>query len=140
MLTENDVVEHVARFLGGRGYAIEQALGTSEKGVDIVAVSERDGRRLLIEAKGATSSKEHTARFGKPFTPAQARSHVARAFFEAARVVSKGREDERAALALPRDRYHEGLIAQVARALELLEVSVFWVSSDGTVSWWGEQP
>jgi hypothetical protein len=86
MLTENDVVQAVAGFLRGESYRIDCERSTVERGVDIVAVHPRSKRRVLVEAKDATSSKSSTARFGKPFTPNQARSYVSVALYCAARL------------------------------------------------------
>ena len=69
MLTENDVVEAVALYLSGSGYSIESTCTTGQTGVDIVAIETASGRRLRVEAKGGTSSKDHTERFGKPSQP-----------------------------------------------------------------------
>ncbi len=55
MLTENDVVVATSRFLKEAGFQIEQALSTKERGVDLIAT--RGNERILVEAKGATSSK-----------------------------------------------------------------------------------
>ncbi len=68
MLTENDVVRAVAHYLSQDGYEIVSQLSTLEHGIDIEAVSVKSGKRLLAEAKGGTSSKQTTRRFGKPFS------------------------------------------------------------------------
>jgi hypothetical protein len=57
MLTENDVIEAVVNHLKRNGYRIDQQRSTIERGIDIVATDKRSGQGLLIEAKGATSSK-----------------------------------------------------------------------------------
>jgi len=67
VLTENEIVQTLAEHLRREGYRIDKQLTTLEQGVDIVAIHLATGRRLLVEAKGGTSSKEGTARFGKPF-------------------------------------------------------------------------
>jgi len=75
MLTENDVIQAVSLHLKSEGYRIDKVCSTSsERGVDIVATHPKTGKRLLVEAKGATSSKDGTARFGKVFNRGQARA------------------------------------------------------------------
>ena len=83
MLTESDVIKAVCRFLGSRGYRVTQALNEMQTGDDIVAWS-ADGKKIMIEAKGETSSKSHTSRFGKPFSSGQVLDHVSKAFYRAA--------------------------------------------------------
>src|SRR4051794_27602850 len=84
MLTENDVVEAVAAHLPSLGYIVEATCTTTQRGIDIVARHGRTGRRLRVEAKGGTSSKDHTDRYGKCFSPGQVVSHVSRALYKAA--------------------------------------------------------
>lgn len=66
MLTENNIVDILSTYLEKVGYDILQKLWTGQKGVDIIA--RREGQKLFIEAKGETSSKSYTNRFGKLFT------------------------------------------------------------------------
>ena len=85
MLTENDVVEAVARHLKDGGWQIEDTKSTDQRGHDIVAA--RDGTVLAVEAKGGTSSKRGTHRHGLPFNSGQKRSHVSVALYKAACVL-----------------------------------------------------
>jgi hypothetical protein len=75
MLTEWEVIEAVREFLESRGYRVTQALNENQVGNDIVAWSV-DGQKVMIEAKGETSSKSHTSRFGKPFFRSGSRSRL----------------------------------------------------------------
>jgi hypothetical protein len=52
------------------------------------SVAERGSERLIIEAKGAGSSKEGTARFGKLFNSKHVFDPVAKAVLKALRVVA----------------------------------------------------
>lgn len=65
MLTENEVVNATCKEIKNEGYTINQQLSTIQKGIDIVA--EKNGIKIYIEAKGGTSSKVGTNRYGKPF-------------------------------------------------------------------------
>ncbi len=129
MLTENDVVDAVASHLRDNGWHIQSTSNTSEHGHDILA--SKDGTTIAIEAKGQTSSKSGTNRYGNEFSDSQKRSHVSRAVFRAASVVSDGRY--RAGVALPATDKHLKLIKQVRAALHTLDVTVFFVESDGAV-------
>lgn len=86
MLTENDVIDAVCRTLLERGWETTSTATTRQRGDDVVA---KKGRvTMLVEAKGATSSKSNTARFGVEFSPGQVRTHVAVAVLRALRVWS----------------------------------------------------
>jgi hypothetical protein len=128
-LTEDKVVDAVCRALASDGYVIEQRALATQHGYDIVA--RKDGVALIVEAKGAGSSKAGTARYGKEFNPNQVFDHVAKAVLKALRVVSAG--DARAGIALPDNVSHRRQIELVASALERAEVIVFWVDETGRV-------
>lgn len=134
MITENDVVSAVCRHLAEQGYSIEQALTTNEKGIDVIARRPADGHIVLVEAKGGTSSKASSARHGKEFTPQQVFSHVAKAFFAAARLLpDPSAGNARVVVALPDTPPHRKHAAEVRRALQRLEISVWLVTFDGHV-------
>lgn len=91
-------------------------------------------REVRVEAKGATSSKPGTARFGRPFSRAQARSHVSRAFFTAAAAFSDSSDAEViAAMAFPDERNHRELVGEIQSALELIGIAVLWIGANGAV-------
>lgn len=129
MLTENDVVDAVARHLTNDGWTILQMRTTLQQGIDILA--EKNGETLAIEAKGGGSAREGTARYGQHFTANQKRTHVAVATLTAIQVVSDGKH--RAAIALPDDAEHSRLIKRVYPALKTLAVVVYLVGPDGNV-------
>jgi hypothetical protein len=62
-LDENQVVDIVCAHLVSNGYFITAKCTTTQQGIDIVAT--KDGARLLVEAKGATSSRRGSERFEK---------------------------------------------------------------------------
>ena len=129
MLTENDVVEAVARHLEEQGWQITDTSHTDQRGHDILA--RRDGIVLAVEAKGGTSSKRGTSRHGLPFNSGQKRSHVSVALYKAACVFSAGQY--RPGIALPSDDGHRRLIEDILPALGALKVVVFQVAEDRTV-------
>jgi hypothetical protein len=123
VLTEDEVVDAVCGWLRANGYEITQQLLATQRGFDIVA--RKDGVGLVVEAKGAGSSKAHTARHGKEFDSGQVFSHVAKAVLKALRVVSEG--ESRGAIALPDNVAHRKEVAQIQTALANAGVIVFWV-------------
>jgi hypothetical protein len=65
VLTEDAVINLLCEHLTADGWKIVSKAMPDQRGTDIVAT--RAGIRLEVEAKGAGSSKGHTARFGQPF-------------------------------------------------------------------------
>lgn len=130
MLTENDVIEAVCRELSERGWRTRSTATTQQRGDDIVADRGRD--TLLVEAKGATSSKEGTARFGVEFNRGQVRTHVGVAILRALRVTSAG--VAHAGVAFPDNAAHRREVGAVTTALEKLGIVVFWVCPDRRVT------
>jgi len=140
-LTENDVVEIVCGFLCSAGYEIEQRLTTTQTGDDIIAVRHLHPlRRVHIEAKGATSARVGSQRYGQPFDSAQVRVHVAEAVYKAAQVLSRPAVDyERlAAVALPDNETHRLQVESVHVVLRQLGIAVVWVAGEAEVSFESE--
>jgi len=115
--------------LEAEGWTIDSFALSHQHGDDVVA--SRGGSQLIIEAKGDGSSKSNTARFGKPFTRNQVKTHVSVAVVRAMRVTSTG--SARAALALPSSAFHRDEIARIAPALMRLDIDVYWVDRDWSV-------
>lgn len=130
VLTEDEVIDAVRDYLVGRSWRIVSRATAVQRGDDLVA--ERNGERLVIEAKGAGSSKIGTARFGKTFNKGQVFDHVGKAVLKAMRVVSAG--DHRAGVALPGDAAHGAEVARIRVALDKLGVAVFWVDEKRAVT------
>jgi len=129
MLTEDEVIDAVIGFLKGAGWEIRSRATAEQHGYDIEAA--RRAECLIVEAKGAGSSKAHTNRYGREFSRGQVFDHVAKAILKALRVVA-GREAH-AAVAFPDNKNHREEVEQVHEALMTLGIKVFWVSADGTV-------
>lgn len=128
-LYEDDVVQAVIDYLVSEGWTIDSFALSHQHGDDIVA--SRGAQQLIIEAKGDGSSKSNTARFGKPFTRNQVKTHVSVAVVRAMQVTSKGLA--RAAVALPDSEFHRVEVGRIAPALRSVGIWVFWVSSDHSV-------
>jgi len=130
MLTEDNVIDAVRDHLTEDGWQIVERATVTQRGHDLVA--ERGGRRIIIETKGAGSSKPGTARFGQEFDRGQVFDHVGKAVLKALRVVSAG--EAQGAIALPGNDDHRSEVRRVADALAQLGVVVFWVTEDGAVA------
>lgn len=129
MLFEDDVVEAVARFFENRGWAVESRVTAREHGDDLVLV--KPGRRLLVEAKGETSSNPRSSRFGLEFTSSQVGTHVGVAILRALRWVSAGDVD--AAIAVPDNERHRVRVGEVNAAIQRAGIGVLWVGQDRQV-------
>lgn len=134
MITENEVVQWLSEYLIRQGYRINRQLTTLEQGIDIDATHIASGRHLLVEAKGGTSSKESTVRFGRPFSLNQAKSHVAVAFYCAAKMLQKfAPERPQVALAFPDDKNHRRIVEAIAVSLATLDISVYFVDEERNI-------
>jgi hypothetical protein len=129
VLTEDDVVNAVCARLTGDGYEIVQRATATQRGYDVVAV--KKGRKLVVEAKGAGSSKEWTKRHGSEFSSVQVFDHVAKAVLKALRVISAGTDC--AGVAFPDNAAHRREIELVSTALRGAGIAVFWVNDDHEV-------
>lgn len=127
MLTENEVVESITKYLQNNGYDVLQSLNTSDKGVDIIA--KKDGKMLYIEAKGATSSKEGSSRYGKGFSKNQVQIHIAVAVLASIKILSS-KKDATTGIALPDNQDHRDLISAISPVLKRLKIIVYWVNND----------
>jgi Tfp pilus assembly PilM family ATPase len=99
MLTENKIVELVCSQLERDHFSIVQKLDTNQTGIDIIAISP-DGKQYEIEAKGATSSKENSFRYGKEFNKSQVKTHIGMALVASFKVKNRNQKNE-AIIALP---------------------------------------
>lgn len=89
----------------------------------------RGDERLILEAKGGTSTKEASARYQKGFTTSQQRDHVAKAVAKACELRSKEPKSS-VAIAFPDTLTHRRRIEAVAPALKTLSVCAYVVHSD----------
>lgn len=116
LLKEMDIINCVSDYLENNGYRIATRVqSTRDYGPDIVAVSLKDKVRLVVEAKGQTSS----------------------ALLKSCQYIGKG---ELAAIALPDDKEDRGLIDSVRSALSRLGIVVFLVDQTRAVRIVGKLP
>jgi hypothetical protein len=136
MLYESDVIDAVCIRLEAHGYRIRQRLETTQHGDDIIAIKQTPMPcELYIEAKGETSSRQNSQRYGQPFDSAQIRIHVAEAFYKAAEVLSRnyGNAGIRAGIALPDNNGHRTVVKGIEPIVKQLGIAVFWVRENKDV-------
>ncbi len=135
-LFESDVVDAVCHYLARYGFTIRQSLAPSQQGIDIIAI--REGpvlTELVVEAKGETSERSGSHRYGQPFNSAQVKIHIAEAFYTAAALTFPPTPHQlrRVAVALPKNALHERYATRIQPALTALGIGVFWITPDKTV-------
>jgi hypothetical protein len=131
VLTENEVVEAVCLYLIGSDYEIHQKLTTTQTGVDIVATNAL-GTKCYVEAKGATSSKRESSKFGKEFNKSQVKVHIGVALVAAFKVISENPTSE-SMIALPNNINHKSLIENIRQPIKRSGIGVLLVSDSGLV-------
>lgn len=135
-MDENEVIEALCTHLATLGYNITQRLHTSQQGVDVQARHSASGRMLHLEAKGGTSSREGSARFGKDFTPTQVYDRVAKAIYAALCLRAKypDRTTDEVALACPDSPQYRKRVELVAPQLLSAGLDIYLVGSDRGVT------
>jgi hypothetical protein len=107
LLDENQVVDAVAAFLASDGYTIEQKLHGHQRGVDLIARRTEGPVRLIhVEAKGGTSTRVGSAKYGKPMSGGEVRINVAEALYTAAVVSTRDRTPDERGL-VPAVAFHD---------------------------------
>ncbi|MEL6439548.1 MAG: hypothetical protein AAFQ80_09875 [Cyanobacteria bacterium J06621_8] len=115
MLYEDDVIEAVCTYLKDQDFTILSKCATTEKGDDMIAEHPFGKYNLYIEAKGETSSKEGTNRYGMLFKGSQMLDHVAKAFYRAAKMLQQNDRNlpHRVGIALPDNHYHRKYVGAI---------------------------
>jgi hypothetical protein len=131
MLTENEIIKHTCVFLQNNGYRIISQCNTDEKGIDIAAFHSEKGV-CCIEAKGQTSSKKDSARFGKKFDSTQINTHIAVAILKSFKT-KQNPGVTNVAISLPDDEGHRRVLDSIDLSLKKSGIKVFLVSGDGSV-------
>lgn len=134
VLNEDNVANAVGRWLEERGFEV-RVITSKQRGYDIDARHPASDVRWVIEAKGATSSKPESRRYGQEGGSAGAYFGTAAAFHNA--VAWTGREELKAAnigLALPATRWFNIHSYKLHPACAMMGITVFRVDENGKVS------
>lgn len=126
MITENEVVDMVISKLQELDFKIISSCDTRTKGIDIVA--EKNNRKILIEAKGGTTSKKSTKE-GRPFDRNQAKTHISVAIFKLLQLKEQNK-DALLAMALPYEKDHFEFISSIKTSIDELEIIIFWCDKE----------
>lgn len=134
MLFEEKVIEFVCKYLNECDFAIVQRLSTKEQGDDIIAV--KPEFKLIIEAKGASSSNPNSSRYGKGFNYNQVKTHVGAALYKVSEILTREQNNGEhvvVGIALPDNEYHRRCINKISLVIRQLDIVLFWVKEDGDV-------
>jgi hypothetical protein len=131
MLTESQVIAGVCKVLENNKFIIVSFCSETQKEYDIVAIHPTDQKEVRIEAKGETSSKRGTRRYGLPFTKSQVLDHVSKALYRAASNIST---NIYSGVAFPENEDHIAAVRLIEPALKRLQIEVFWIAPDGNVN------
>jgi hypothetical protein len=134
-MDENEIINAICEHLTREGYVVHQRLHTTQRGVDIAAAHTESGRKIYIEAKGGTSSREGSNRFGTPYTPSQVFDLSAKGVYAALVLRSKhpNRAQEEVVLAAPDTRLYRKYLTPIVDQLIDAGIEVFLVAEDRTV-------
>ena len=134
-MDENAVIAGLCGYLEGSGYEVQQRLHTTQQGIDVIARHRDTGQAIVVEAKGATSSREGSARFGKGFTTTQVFDRVAKGVFTTLELRAQfpDRSQTDVALAVPDSAEFRKYLGRVKEQLHAAGLWIFLVSEDLTV-------
>jgi hypothetical protein len=113
-----------------------QRLTTTQRGVDIVALDQETGQQFFIEAKGNTSSRKGSKRFGQPYTQSQVFDRVAKGVFTCLRLRAEypDRDDTHVVLAVPDGTRFRAYLTPVLQSLQEAGIEVWFEPVKGTGS------
>jgi len=131
MLTENKIIEYTSIYLENNGYKIIGIKDTTKKGIDIEAIHPKKGK-CFVEAKGETSSKKGTKRYGKPFTISQIKTHIGVALLKTFQIKQES-EISNVLIALPFEENHKKIINSIMSCLIKTNIKILYVKENGDV-------
>ena len=92
--------------------------------------------KLIIEAKGESSSNKNSSRYGQPFTYNQVKTHVGVALYKILEILTREMNDGNVVvvgIALPNNENHRKCVAKISLAIKQLNIVLFWVNENGSV-------
>ncbi len=129
-MDEDEVVHRMVRHLRRRGYTIESFSTSGQRGYDIVA--RQNGTLLIVEAKGATPSK-NTKRVNENWAENALSNSLAQAILrvmEASTECAAPNQSVEVAIAVPDDpyKYYRETIQKINHILAAAGIKVYLVS------------
>lgn len=131
-MNENQIIDAVCEHLLFLGCQVMNRCSTTERGIDILA--KQNGRDCFIEAKGGTSSRSSSARYGRAYTESQVFDRVAKGFYTVACLRSEKGTEPTIGLALPDTPLFRKYVAKISCSSKTLRISFYWVHPDKSVT------
>jgi hypothetical protein len=104
------------------------------QGIDLVM--KKGNQEIWIEAKGDTSSREGSSRFGKKFNDPQCNDHFSRAFCKACQMrdeAKRSKKDARIAIAFAHTKHYQKYCDRTNVTRKELGIGLFWIKAAGVV-------
>ncbi len=132
-LDENAVIRAVRGFLEAQGYTMT-SVKAGQRGIDLKGAHRSGMGQWFIEAKGATSSRHGSPRFGKEYGSGVAFDRVAKALLTACdlRRTHSG-VNEYVGIAIPATDWFDEHSRKIEDACTLLRITIFRVTPDCSV-------
>lgn len=127
-LTENDIIESLKEYFVKEGYEIKECSTTNQHGIDLVVKKNND--IIKIEAKGATSSKKNSNRYGKEFSSSQVKDHIAKALLKTLECLEFDNPNVRVAMAFPNNSKHRAELIKILPCIKKLRIIIYLVDKD----------
>jgi hypothetical protein len=127
-MDENVVVESACQRLKTAGCEIVERRTTKEQGIDIVAHNPSNGHDFYVEAKGGTSSRIGSRRFGLAYTQSQVFDRVAKGVFTCVELRAKYPDsvNQHVILSVPDALWFHSYLDPVLEQLRLTGVVVWF--------------
>ncbi len=131
-LDENAVVVAVVERLRSDGYKIDLELLTTQHGIDVIASHPHKNVRVLVEAKGGTSSRLGSQRYGKPYDRNQVFDRVSKGIFTCLQLRSRSENKDKSSvtiiLAVPeKPDFFKMYLETVSSSLEAAGIEVWYI-------------
>jgi Holliday junction resolvase-like predicted endonuclease len=133
LLDENDVVDAVCAHLESQGYGLVQRCTTNDRGIDIIAKHPAHSGNLMVEAKGAKSSKPGSPRYGQNYRKPEVFDRVAKGFYTAASMHANRQNGDQVALAYPDTDLFQEYLLPIKPVVKQLGIQIFMVREDRSV-------
>jgi len=129
-MDESYVIRAVCERIEDKGCSVTQFLNTKQRGVDVKATHSKEGDEFFIEAKGGTSSRVGSARFGKPYTSSQVFDRAAKGVFTCLQLRSQNsdRTCQHVILAVPDNKLFHGYLQPLLKDLKSAGIEVWFMS------------
>lgn len=133
MLDENAVIDAMVAHLTATGHRITGRCSTTEQGIDVVAETLDSKDAVWVEAKGGTSSRADSNRFGKQYNSSQVLDRVAKGFYTAVCLRARAASSCRVILVMPETLPFRKYLSPLAHAATQQRIELLLVTEERKV-------